>query len=91
MIEFNNIDDFYEYDEENNLIESLIDKLNECRSDYYKLYRKGFKVASIRLRQKLQEAILIIKQIKKEALIRRKEIERREQIAKKEAQDEEYL
>jgi len=77
-----------EYDDENNPIEDIIDKLNYCRLDYYKLYKKDFKVASIRLRQNLEYVIQTAKQLKRDALIYRKDIERREENARKEAEDD---
>lgn len=73
-----------EYDEYNNPIEDIIEKLNYCRVDYYKLYKKDFKVASIRLRQNLEYVIQTAKQLKRDALSYRKEIEERERIAKEE-------
>jgi len=76
-----------EYDDENNPIEDIIDKLNYCRLDYYKLYKKDFKVASIRLRQNLEYVIQTAKQLKRDALIYRKDIERREENARKEAEE----
>lgn len=80
-----------EYDDENNPIEDIIDKLNYCRLDYYKLYKKDFKVASIRLRQNLEYVIQTAKQLKRDALIYRKDIERREENARKEAEDNKYI
>ena len=77
-----------DYDDENNPIEDIIDKLNYCRLDYYKLYKKDFKVASIRLRQNLEYVIQTAKQLKRDALIYRKDIERREENARKEAEDD---
>lgn len=74
-------------EEELNEIDSLIDTLNMCRMDYYKLYEKDFKVASIRLRKKLEYVIQTSKQMKRDALKYRKEIEQREENAKKEARD----
>ncbi len=71
-----------EYDEEYNPIEEIAEKLNYCRSDYYKLYKKDFKVASIRLRQNMEWIIQTAKQIKRDALKYRKEIEERQRIAK---------
>ena len=76
-----------DYDDENNPIEDIIDKLNYCRLDYYKLYKKDFKVASIRLRQNLEYVIQTAKQLKRDALIYRKDIERREENARKEAEE----
>lgn len=78
-----------EYDDFNP-IDDIVDKLNYCRQDYYKLYRKDFKVASIRLRQNLEYVIQTAKQLKRDALAYRKQIELREEIAKKEAKDEGY-
>lgn len=77
-------DDYDEYDDTNNPIEEIIDKLNYCRVDYYKLYRKDFKVASVRLRHNLEFVIQTAKQIKRDALKKRKEIEKRKDIAKQE-------
>lgn len=79
------ISDDDKYDDENNPIEEIIDRLNYCRLDYYKLYKKDFKVASIRLRQNLEWIIQTAKQIKRDALKYRKDIERRQDEAKKEA------
>jgi len=84
-------DDDFEYDEENNPIEEIIDKLNFCRIDYYKLYKKDFKIASIRLRQNLEFVIKTAKQLKKDALKHRKEIEERQRIAIEEAKNEGIL
>ena len=37
----NKLDNNYdEYDDENNPIEDIIERLNYCRIDYYKLYKK---------------------------------------------------
>lgn len=72
------------YNENNNPIEDIIEKLNFCRLDYYKLYEKDFKVASIRLRQNLEFVIQTAKQVKRDALSYRKEIEERQQAAKDE-------
>lgn len=77
-------------EEELNEIDSMIDALNMCRMDYYKLYEKDFKVASIRLRKRLEYVIQTSKQMKREALKYRKEIEEREENAKKEARDAGY-
>ena len=60
---------------EYNEIEEIAELLNYCRLDYYKLYHKEFKVASIRLRQNLQTIIDLSKKLKKKALYKRKEIE----------------
>jgi hypothetical protein len=76
-----------EYDDVNNPIEDIIDRLNYCRLDYYKLYKKNFKVASIRLRQNLEYIIQTAKQLKRDALSYRKEIEERERIAREEAEN----
>lgn len=73
------------YDDIDNPIEEIIEKLNYCRLDYYKLYHKDFKVASIRLRQNLEWVIQTAKQVKRDALKYRKDIERRQEEAKKEA------
>jgi hypothetical protein len=72
-----------DYDDINNPIEDIIERLNYCRVDYYKLYKKDFKVASIRLRQNLEYVIQTARQLKKDALAYRKEIEEREDAAKK--------
>lgn len=69
-------------EEEYNPIEDIIDKLNYCRLDYYKLYNKDFKVASIRLRHNLEYVIQTAKQVKRDALKYRKEIEERERLRK---------
>jgi hypothetical protein len=73
-----------EYNGEVNPIEDIIDRLNYCRVDYYKLYKKDFKVASIRLRQNLEYIIQTAKQVKRDALAYRKQIEERERLAKEE-------
>lgn len=71
-----NYDDNYdEYDDENNPIEDIIERLNYCRIDYYKLYKKEFKVASVRLRHDLEYIIQTAKQIKRDVLAFRKKIE----------------
>lgn len=80
-----------EYDDENNPIEDIIEKLNYCRIDYYKLYKKDFKVASIRLRQNLEYVIQTAKQLKRDALAYRKAIEEKENEAKRQAKDEGYI
>lgn len=80
-----------EYDDEHNPIEDIIDRLNHCRIEYYKLYKKDYKVASIRLRQNLEYVIQTAKQLKRDALAYRKQIEERERIARKEAEDEGYF
>jgi len=72
------------YDENDNPIENIIDVLNYCRIDYYKLYRKDFKVASIRLRHNLEYIIQTAKQLKRDALAHRKDIEAREQLERDE-------
>ena len=77
-----------EYNIENNPLEHIIDRLNMCRIQYYKLYKKNYKVASIRLRQDLEFVIQTAKQIKRDALTYRKGIEAKEEAAKKEARDE---
>jgi lipid II:glycine glycyltransferase (peptidoglycan interpeptide bridge formation enzyme) len=77
-------------DEELNEIDEMIDILNMCRLDYYKLYEKDFKVASIRLRHNLEKIIQTSKQMKRDALKYRKEIEKREDVAKQEARDAGY-
>jgi hypothetical protein len=76
------------YNIEYNLIDEISEKLIFCRLDYYKLYKKDIKVASIRLRQNLESIILTAKKMKKDALNYRKEIEEREKIAKEEARIE---
>ena len=73
-----------EYDENDNPIENIIDVLNYCRIDYYKLYKKDFKVASIRLRHNLEYIIKTAKQLKRDALSHRKDIEAREQLERDE-------
>ena len=80
-----------DYSDEHNPIEDIIETLNFCRLDYYKLYKKEYKVASIRLRQNLEFVIQTSKQLKRDALAFRKDIERREEEAKKEAKDEKYI
>jgi len=79
-----------DYNDEDNPIEDIIERLNYCRSDYYKLYKKDFKVASIRLRQNLEIVIQTAKQLKRDALAYRKQIEEREDFAKKEAEDDRF-
>lgn len=74
-----------EKQEEYNPLDDIYDRLNFCRLDHYKLYKKDFKVASIRLRQNLEFIIQTAKQMKRDALKYRKEIEDRERIAKEEA------
>ena len=69
-----------EYNDEDNPIEDIIDRLNYCRRDYYKLYKKDYKVASIRLRKDLEYVIQTAKQLKRDALSYRKEIEERQRI-----------
>lgn len=87
-------DEIYEdnYDPDDNPIEEMIEALNSCRLQYYKLYKKGYKVASIRLRQDLEYIIQTAKQAKRDALSYRKEIEQRQLDAEKEAklEDEKY-
>jgi len=73
-----------DYNEENNSIDDMIDKLNHCRLDYYKLHKKDFKVASIRLRHNLEFVIQAAKQMKRDALKYRKDIEERQRLAKEE-------
>jgi len=80
-----------EYNEEYNPLEEIIDRLHCCRRDYYKLYKKDVKVASIRLRQDLEFVIQTAKQIKRDALSYRKDIEDREEKARDEARDEGYI
>ena len=69
-----------EYNSEYNPIEDIIDILNYCRKDYYKLHKKNYKVASIRLRQNLEIVIQKAKQEKRNALAYRKSIEEREKL-----------
>ena len=76
------------FEEEYNPIEDIIERLNYCRSDYYKLYHKDFKVASIRLRHNLEFVIQTAKQVKRDALKYRKEIEERQRVAKQEWEEE---
>jgi hypothetical protein len=76
-----------DYNDEINPIEDIIDRLNNCRLNYYKLYKKNYKVASIRLRQDLEIIIQTAKQLKRDALAHRKAIEAREDAAKKEAEN----
>lgn len=76
-----------EYDDTNNPIEEIIEKLKICRLHYYKLYKKDHKVASIRLRQNLEFVIQTAKQLKRDALAYRKDIEYRQEEAKKESDD----
>jgi len=73
-----NDDNYDEYDDENNPIEDIIERLIYCRIDYYKLYKKEFKVASVRLRHDLEYIIQTAKQIKRDALAFRKQIEEKE-------------
>jgi len=74
-----------EYNDEINPIEDIIELLNNCRLNYYKLYKKNYKVASIRLRQDLEIVIQTAKQLKRDALAYRKYIE-----SKKDS-DNEYI
>ena len=71
--------------------DDIADRLNYCRLNYYKLYKKDFKVASIRLRQGLTGIVQIALKVKKDALNYRKEIEERERLAKEEAKNEGIL
>lgn len=80
-----------EYNDDDNPIEDIIERLNYCRSDYYKLYKKDFKVASIRLRQNLEFVIQTAKQLKRDALAYRKQIEEREEYSRKEAEDDRFI
>jgi len=89
--DYNNDYTYDEYDEEHNPIEDIIDRLNYCRKDYYKLYKKDYKVASIRLRKDLEYVIQTAKQLKRDALTYRKQIEERQEIAKNEAIREGYM
>jgi hypothetical protein len=68
--------------EEYNPIEDIIEKLNDCRIHYYRLYNKDYKVASIRLRHTIEYVIQTAKQVKRDALSYRKQIEAREKIEK---------
>ena len=77
-------------EEELNEIDQMIDTLNMCRMDYYKLYEKDFKVASIRLRKRLEYIIQTSKQMKRDALKHRKEIEQKQENAKNEARNAGY-
>lgn len=77
-----------DYDDEHNPIEDIIERLNYCRIQYFKLYKKDHKVASIRLRQNLEYVIQTAKQIKRDALAYRKQIEEREKIAKQESEEQ---
>ena len=83
---------YVNYDPDYNPIEDMIEMLNTCRSEYYKLYKKGYKVSSIRLRQELEKIIQTAKDVKKDALEYRKEIEQRQINALEEArlEDEKY-
>jgi hypothetical protein len=76
------------FKDEYNPIEDIIERLNYCRADYYKLFTKDFKVASVRLRHELEYVIQVAKQVKRDALSRRKEIEDRKRIAKEEYEAE---
>lgn len=58
-----------------NPIDEIIDELNLARADWHKLYQKDFKVASIRLRKRLEFVIQASKQIKRDSLKYRKLIE----------------
>lgn len=78
-------DEYDEYDDENNPIEDIIEELNYCRQDYYKLHKRDNKTASIRLRQRLEIVIQTAKQLKRDVLIYRKEIEAKQKRAKDEA------
>lgn len=74
-----------EHEDEHTPIDDIAEKLNYCRLDYFKLYEKDIKVASIRLRQNLEFIIQTAKQMKRDALKYRKGIEERERIAEEEA------
>ena len=80
-----------DYNDEINPIEDIIERLNHCRVDYYKLYKKDYKVASIRLRQNLEIIIQTAKQLKRDALSYRKSIEAREEAARKEAENDQIF
>lgn len=76
------------FKEEYNPIEDIIERLNYCRADYYKLFTKDFKVASVRLRHDLEYVIQTAKQVKRDALKYRKDIDQRKKNAKKEWEEE---
>ena len=77
--------DNYEYDEEDNPIEEMIDRLNFCRLNFYKLYKKDYKIAAVRLREDLEIIIQTAKQMKKDALKYKKVLDQRYKDAKQEA------
>jgi hypothetical protein len=88
------MNEFYDeedYDEEYNPIEEMIETLNYCRLDYYKLYKKHYKVASIRLRKNLEQIIQTAKQLKRDSLKYRKEIEKRKEESIEEAKREGFI
>lgn len=60
---------------ENSPLEEIAEALNFCRLDFYKLYEKERKAASVRLRHNLEFIIQTAKQLRKDALKKRKEIE----------------
>lgn len=60
---------------ENSPLEEIAEVLNFCRLDFYKLYEKERKAASVRLRHNLEFIIQTAKQLRKDALKKRKEIE----------------
>ena len=64
-----------EKEEEYNPLDDIADRLNFCRLDFYKLYEKERKAASVRLRHNLEFIIQTAKQLRKDALKKRKEIE----------------
>lgn len=80
-------DEYDEYDDENNPIEDMIEELNYCRQDYYKLHKSDNKTASIRLRQRLEIVIQTGKQLKRDILAYRKAIEEKQRKAKEEAKN----
>ena len=79
------------YDDENNPIEEIIDRLNYCRKEYFRLYKKNYKVASIRLRQNLEFVIQKAKQEKRNALAYRKQIEERERLSREESENQDFI
>lgn len=79
------------FKEEYNPIEDIIERLNYCRADYYKLFTKDFKVASVRLRHDLEYVIQTAKQVKRDALKYRKDIDQRKKNAKKEWEEEQKI
>jgi|AntAceMinimDraft_18_1070375.scaffolds.fasta_scaffold638827_2 hypothetical protein len=59
--------------DDNNEIDELIEILNSARVDYYKTYTKNVKVASVRLRRKLEDVARKCREIKIDVLDYRKE------------------